>query len=177
VLKNKVRSQSAGAILYSLLSSLPSSLAFLLCDGYATVTNRATVLVTLVLFFLLLLCKHRLGLVDSPSCQSFKRSSMTSIITSTPTNKQPPHQITLGLSEKAKEKYAPAVHCGSSSPIFANLRRASRGCIGVVVRRAAKGKIRDKQKTGAWEDHVKVQAPPLLRSRVQFRGCVATTIP
>jgi hypothetical protein len=61
---------------------------------YGRHTHRA-VLLSLFLFLLLLLCEHRLGLVDSPSCQSFKRSSITAIITSTSTNKQPfpIHQI------------------------------------------------------------------------------------
>jgi hypothetical protein len=80
--------------------------------------------VTLVLFFLLLLCEHRLGLVDSPSCQSFKRSSMTSIITSTPTNKQPPHQITLGLSEKAKREVRT---CSPLWILFTNLCKLEKG--------------------------------------------------
>ena len=88
-MKNKVRSQSVGAILSSRLSSLPSSLALMTIHGHAIVTNFATVLLTLVFFFLLLLCEHRLGLIDSPGCQSFKRSSMMFIITSTPANKRP----------------------------------------------------------------------------------------
>jgi hypothetical protein len=128
-------------------------------------------LVTLLLFFLLLLCEHRLGLVDSPGCQSFKRSLMTSIITSTPTNKQPPHQITLGLSEKAKRKVRT---CSPLWIFFTNLCKLEKGLPRLHWCRGQKsGKRQDPRqtkKTGAWESHVKVQAPQLLRSRVQFRG-------
>ena len=68
---------------------------------YSDIHTQA-LLSTLFLFLLLLLCEHRLGLVDSPSCQSFKRSSITAIITSTPTNKQPSPSIR--LPRKGEEK-------------------------------------------------------------------------
>jgi hypothetical protein len=90
VLKNKVRSQSAGAILSSLFPSLPPLPSLLrVCDRYATATYTETVSSALFLFPLLLLLEHRLWLVDSPRCHNFKRSSITAIITSTRTNKQP----------------------------------------------------------------------------------------
>ena len=69
----------------------------------------------LLLFLLLLLCEHGLGLVDSPSCQSFKRSSITAIIASTSTNKQP---FSIRLRRECEEK----LHtCGPLWILFTDL--------------------------------------------------------
>ena len=71
--------------------------------------------------------------------------------------------------------YAPAVHCGSSSPTFAYLRRASRGCrfdTGQLVSHVRT----NKNVNGTWEHYVKVSARP-LPTATAGRSPVVTTIP
>ena len=71
------------------------------------------------------------------------------------TNKQTAIPIRLPqVCLRKRTSHTPAVHCGSSSPTFAYLRRASRGCVGVVVRPVARQDLRQTKR--AWESHAKV---------------------